>query len=250
MGHNGGVRNIAAPVRACAVGVVAVAVVASGCVQTISGSPVKAPGGNSIPNTANVPPLSESQLDHLLLPVRNINVIVGGTDVEVVAAAQNPGDHYAVISDLGCLGAVYAGDERVYAGSGWTAARDAELREPSDTNEHWVEQTAVLYPSAEQAKKFFDTSSDQWRRCTNSAVAIDESGYGDVIFWTLGDVHKAGESVITLDSFQEESDGWTCQHAMGLVSNLIAESFACGRSITDEAEQIVDGIMDNAAAQK
>jgi len=65
------------------------------------------------------------------------------------------------VSDPDCLGAIYGAEEPVYAGSGWTAMRDQVAREPGEENEHWVEQTAVLYPSAEKAQKFFDENKER-----------------------------------------------------------------------------------------
>ncbi len=50
------------------------------------------------------------------------------------------------VSDPDCLGAMFGAEEAVYKGSGWTAVRDVVAREPEDDNDHWIEQTAVIYP--------------------------------------------------------------------------------------------------------
>ena len=83
-------------------------------------------------------------------------------------------DHSGEVSDPDCLGAIYGAEEPVYAGSGWTALRDQIAREPGEDNEHWVEQTAVLYPSAEKAQKFFDESKSSWQRCAGYSVSVDD----------------------------------------------------------------------------
>ena len=56
-----------------------------------------------------------------------------------------------------------------------------------------------------------------------------------------------GDDLITQVTTQEGADGWACQHALSLVSNLTVEAWACGYTITDEAVQIVDAMVANAA---
>ena len=76
-------------------------------------------------------------------------------------------DHSADVSDRECLGAMYGAETPVYAKSGWTAVRDQVAREPGE-NDHWVEQTAVLYPSAEHAENFFSESRAQLESCAGT----------------------------------------------------------------------------------
>jgi hypothetical protein len=246
-GDNSAVRNIAAALRACAIGVVIVLpVMLTGCEQSTGGTAVKAAGATG-PNTSNVPPLKESQLDKILLSAKDINSIVGGKKMEVTTSAEDMSDHSDVISDADCLGAVYGAETPVYAGSGWTAVRDQVIREPTTDNDHWVEQAAVLFPASDKAKKFFDKSRDQWQKCANSGVAVDDPDHTERYIWNFESVQKAGDNIITQNSSQEDSNGWACQHAMGLVSNVNIESFACSYNVSDEAQQIVTKIMENAA---
>jgi PknH-like extracellular domain len=240
------VLNIAAASRATVVGaVIALSVLLAGCVQTTGGRAIKA-HGSSGPASTNVPPLKESQLNQLLLSAREINEITGAKDMEVTTSAEDMSDHSDVVSDLNCLGAVYGAEMPVYAGSGWSAVRDQVVREPTGSNDHWVEQTAVLYPSGNKAKDFFNTSRDVWQNCAKSSVAVNDANHTTTYFWNFENVKKSGDSIITQDSSQEGANGWACQHALGVVSNLIAESFACGFGVSDEADQIVNQIMDNA----
>ena len=53
--------------------------------------------------------------------------------------------------------------------------------------------------------------------------------------------------MITQMTSQEGADGWACQHALSLVSNLTVEVWSCGYSITDEAAQIAGAMIENAA---
>ena len=53
--------------------------------------------------------------------------------------------------------------------------RDQVVREPGEDNAHWVEQTAVLYPLAEKAQKFFDNSKSSWEKCSGYSVSVDDA---------------------------------------------------------------------------
>lgn len=210
----------------------------SGCANEVKGTAVRSHGAGPL----NVPPLDEAKLDEVLLSVEVLNRIVGSTRMEVASELDEMTDHSAEVSDPDCLGAVYGAEEPVYAGTGWTAMRDQLVREPDEDNDHWVEQTAVLYPSADNAQMFFADSTLTWQDCANAAIGVGEGNY----LWELDDV-GVGETLITQRTTQEGADGWACQHALSVVSNLTVEAWACGYSITDEAAEIADEMVRNAA---
>jgi hypothetical protein len=151
-------------------------------------------------------------------------------------------DHSADVSDSACLGAVYGAEEPVYEHTGWTAMRDQVAREPDDDNDHWVEQTAVLYPGADNAQGFFADSLVAWQDCANGSVEVNEGQYS----WHLDDL-DSGDGLISQMASQEDAEGWACQHALSLVSNLTAEVWACGYSISDEAAEIATAMVAHAA---
>jgi hypothetical protein len=235
------VTNIGRATRACGVGVViAASVLLSGCVSTVSGTAVRAHNAASI----NVPPLTEPKLDDVLLSAGELNGIVGSTQMKVTSELDQMTDHSGEVSDPDCLGAIYGAEEPVYAGSGWTALRDQVVREPGEDNEHWVEQTAVLYPSAEKAQKFFDESKSSWQKCAGYSVSVDAEAA--TYLWQI-DSLTAEDGLITQTTAQEDAEGWGCQHAMSVVSNAIIEAWACGYSIKDEAATIANEMIANAS---
>ena len=128
---------------------VALAALLSGCVSTVSGTAVR--DGHAVPT--NVPPLDESALEKVLLPIDEVNEIMGSTQMEVTGELDDMTDSSDKVSDPDCLGAMFGAEEPVYDGSGWTAVRDQVAREPEDDNDHWVEQTAVLYPDSGQREE-------------------------------------------------------------------------------------------------
>jgi hypothetical protein len=218
--------------------VLASVVLVSGCVSTVPGTAVRAQNAAPI----DVPPLDESRLDDVLLSIGELNGIVGSTQMEVISELEEMTDHSADVSDPDCLGAIYGAEEPVYAGSGWTAMRDQVAREPDEDNDHWVEQTAVLYPSAEDAQKFFDDSKSSWEDCAGDAVSVDDAKY----LWQLDDV-TVEDTMITQLTMQEDADGWACQHALSVVSNLTLEAWACSYDVGDEAATIANEMVANAA---
>lgn len=220
--------------------VVAACVLLSGCVSTVSGTAVRALNAGPI----DVPALTEAKLDHVLLPIGELNAILGATQMKVTSQLKDMTDHSGQVSDPDCLGSIYGAEEPVYAGSGWTAMRDQVAREPNEDNEHWIEQTAVLYPSAEKAQKFFDDSKTSWQKCSGYSVSVDDS---DATFLWQIDKVNAQDTLITQLTTQEDADGWACQHALSVVSNLTVEAWACGYHIKDEAAAIADEMVANAA---
>jgi PknH-like extracellular domain len=220
--------------------VVAVAMALSGCVSTISGTPVR--NAHTVPS--NVPRLDESAVDSLLLPIDEINDIMGTTDLEVTSDIDDMTDSSDKVSDPDCLGAMFGAEEPVYKGSGWTAVRDVVAREPEEDNDHWIEQTVVIYPERGNANRFFEKSRSIWQKCAESSLAVDTEDTSSL--WEFGDVAD-GNGLITQMATQEDADGCGCQHALVAASNMTAETWACGYSVADEAATMAIDIVDNAA---
>lgn len=241
VGHNSAVIFLGAATRVCTVGfVVAASVLLSGCVSTVSGNAVRAQ--NAAP--VDVPPLTETRLDDVLLSVGELNGIMGSTQMKVTSELEEMTDHSGEVSDPDCLGSIYGAESPVYSGSGWTAVRDQVVREPGEDNEHWVEQTAVLYPSAEKAQKFFDDSKAAWQQCSGYSVSVDDADA--TYLWQIDDV-RSEDSVITQMTAQEDAGGWACQHGLSAVSNVTVEAWACSYDVKDEAATIVNDMVANAA---
>lgn len=241
VGHNSAVTLFGTVGRASVVAVVvAASALLTGCVSTVSGTAVRSQKAGQ----ADVAPLNESKLDDVLLSTDEINEIMGSSSMTVTSELEEMTDHSADVSDPACLGAIYGAEEPVYAGSGWTAMRDQVVREDVEDNDHWVEQTVVLYPSADKAQKFFEESKEIWEDCANYSISVDDGT--DSYLWQLEGV-TADDTLITQTSMQEDADGWGCQHALSVVSNVTVEAWACGYTVADEAATIATDMVANAA---
>lgn len=217
-----------------------VAVVASGllsgCVNTVAGSALRDPDA---PLEIT---LRESDLDDVLVPVQDLNDIVGAFGLEVAFEFDELNDNSAAVSDPECLAAAFGAQELVYGDSGWSAIRDQIVREPGENNPHWIEQAVVLYPSAEQARDFFDASQRTWGNCVGPMVTYDR---GDVPQnWDVSEL-TVQNSAISQMSTPEDAPRGGCHHALSVVSNVIVETWACGDNIVDEASTMAAEIVAN-----
>lgn len=238
VGHNNAVTRFGTASRLFVAGVVlATSTVLAGCVSTVAGIAIR---GQAV----EVRELTAATLDDVLLTIGELNGIMGSTTMKVTSELEEMTDHSDDVSDRECLGAMYGAEGPVYAGSGWTDVRDQVAREPDDDNNHWVEQTAVLYTSAEDAQRFFDKSRAAWEGCANSTVVVGSSG--DSYLWELSEV-RTDDEMITQVTTQQDADGWACQHALSAASNLTVEAWACSYSIGDEAATIARDMLANAA---
>jgi hypothetical protein len=241
VGHNSAVTGIRTATRASAVAfVIAASFLLTGCVSNVAGTAVRAHNAGA----DDVPPLRESKLDDVLLSIGELNKVMGSKTMTITSDLDEMTDHSAEVSDPDCLGAIYGAEDPAYADTEWKAVRDQVAREPDEDNEHWVEQTAVLYPSAEEAQKFLDGSKKMWQKCSNASLSVYDAG--EAYLWELDDV-SGDDTLITQMTTQEDADGWACQHAVSLVSNITVEAWACGYSIRDEAATIATDMIANAA---
>jgi PknH-like extracellular domain len=220
--------------------VVAAVTALTGCVSTVSGSAVR--NASTVPS--NVPQLDESALEKVMLPIDEVNDIMGTTDLEVTSDIDDMTDSSDKVSDPDCLGAMFGAEEAVYKGSGWTAVRDIVAREPDEDNDHWIEQTAVIYPQAANANKFFEKSRSIWEKCADSSLAVDTEDTSSL--WEFEKV-TAGGGLITQVATQQDADGWGCQHALAAASNLTAETWVCAYNLADEAATMAIDIVNNAS---
>jgi hypothetical protein len=224
--------------RLCTAGAVVVAVgLLSGCVDTVGGTAMRDPAAH--PVGAKV---SEGDLDNLLLPVTELADIVGSSDLAVTLELDEFNDSSAAMDDPDCLAAAFGAQERVYAGTGWTAVRDQIVREPGEHNPHWIEQIVVLYGSELEARDFFDASRDIWDDCVGSLVTYDSERLP--VEWSVGDVTVEESSIGQMSRPEDEVRGG-CHHALSVAANLIVEAWACGEDIEDQASAIADRIVSN-----
>jgi hypothetical protein len=220
---------------------VAFGVLTTGCTSTVAGEAIKS--RSSVP-TDEVPALEESALDSLMLSNSELEKITG-VEVESLYSAEEMNDNADLVSNLDCLGAIYPGEDAVYEDTDWTAIRDELLLEASGEDDgRLVEQTLVLFDTADQAVEFFDSSKEKWRACAQVEDIEVEDGP-----WAPDEVVDVNERTISLKAEVSGTLTGICQHAMGVVSNLIVEGFSCDVNDKDDAQKITTALLEDAAEQ-
>lgn len=200
------------------------------------------------PEPPPVPELSESSLSQLLLSAGEINSIVDGPGMEASTETSDElGSGPADISNEACLGAAFPALRPVYSGGAWTATERGSVID-SEGN-HGVLQAVVLFRSADRAQEFFESSRETFETCAGDDLEVAR-GTEDEARIEIGpftDVEDGGDTVIA-QQLQKFDGSLDCQHALGVVANLVADVEVCFSedSVADEAEIIVTRILATA----
>jgi serine/threonine-protein kinase len=201
------------------------------------------PAQPSTPTTP-LPTLTPTQLKSVLLSAEEITAVMGATEMTASDVYTTMGTGSITISDEDCMGAAYTAQASVYNGTGWSAVSDQTLKQPRaerpTDNSAWVDQTAVTFPSDDQARAFLENSADNWKGCAGKTVTV--TGTNSESTWTFGDLTRDGDTIAQL-STQEGASGWACQHTMTAFSNAVFEAIACSDQIGDEATRITEHMV-------
>lgn len=228
--------------RGVALAGLAVSLWATACTSTVDGTAVRPDAAPSA--VAGV--LTERDLDAVLLDSAEIAALLNSPDIEVTDEIDEMTDTSADVSHPECLGALYTAENPVYESTGYTAVLTRLASEPGDDNEHWVEESAVLVPTAEDAEQFVERSAREWDDCAGRQVSISD---GEEWFdWELDAVVRDGGMVSQQSTILDSID-WQCQHTVVSVSNLIIEASVCAERIHDEATTVVAEMIAKASAR-
>jgi hypothetical protein len=191
--------------------------------------------------TATSPPFATSaSLDALLLTNQEINTIMAAT-LQPEQTGHSFNAKAVDISQPDCLGALFPGQQVVYGGSGWTATIGQSLQTPPDPGT-WrrVTQAVTSFPSADQARAFFNTSANKWRSCSGQTVTINGTFH-----WHVGDfVGDATKIALTITD--GDAPGLGYQRVLSAVSNLVIDVMTTGHHLTGEGNEIADQIATKA----
>jgi serine/threonine-protein kinase len=185
-------------------------------------------------------PVAPDRLSALLLDPSGVNSIMGSSEMTPGKPITSMDSSPVTLSSPNCQGALYTSQDPVYAGTGYTGVSGLVSSEPGDNYDHWVNQAAIAFPSADKAKAFLQSSSDKWKGCAGKTVTVTNKS--KQYRWTFAQLN-GGPPKITMMDTQEGADGWECQRAMGVANNVIVDVNACGYHITDQGSQIIDKIL-------
>ncbi|ORV92943.1 serine/threonine protein kinase [Mycobacterium interjectum] len=185
-------------------------------------------------------PVPPGRLSALLLDPSGINTIMGSSSMTPGKPITSTDTSTVTLSLPNCLGSLYTSQDPVYAGTGYTGISGLVSSEPGDDYDHWVNQAAVAFPSADKAKAFLQASADKWKGCSGKTVTVTNKT--KTYRWTFAQLNGAPPKITMLET-QEGADGWECQRAMGVANNVVADVNACGYHISDQGGQVIDKIL-------
>ena len=76
-------------------------------------------------------------------------------------------DNADKVTPASCTGVIFGADHSVYNATGFAAIRDQTLDPTSYMSGNQVEQTAVVFPTVEQARAVLTSQTNQWRTCAS-----------------------------------------------------------------------------------
>lgn len=217
---------------------------AVGCAATVGGQAVPADKRGPLPQT----PIAVSALDGLLLDTDQIDKALNATSMQVWFNATAMWDWSGGVSDKNCLAVDGPAQDKVYAGTGWTAMRGQRLDDSVDDSKkrnHYAIQAVVAFPSAQSANAFYGSSVQSWSACADRRFSDAPQSQAPTA-WTVAGIHQAGGTLSTSE-VQEGGDGWACQRALTVRNNVAIDVVTCayflaGGSAVDIAEQIAANI--------
>jgi hypothetical protein len=185
--------------------------------------------GNTTSGTSTPrPSVPDSTLDGLLLTTDEVNSVMGISGMVPHAVVRQMGDHRNMLPNLNCLGVWQVNEAPVYDSSHWKSVRQQLFRVPdTDSWDSLVVQSVVSYRTPDGAKGFFTDSADRWSKCTNHTVNIRVNDQA-MPAWKSADLMKT-DTLLAMPYTRGSGDSTrSCQHVIGLTSNVIIDVSACG----------------------
>lgn len=191
------------------------------------------------------PPVAPASVNSLLLTTNETEAIMGVSNLEPSKVFDQMAESTQQISNTACAGAQFNAVKSVYDGSGYSVVADQVYT--ADSPQYvYVNQTVVLYPSADQAEKFLTRSTDTWRTCAGESVTVT-TDEGKSYNWSFDQVDVDSDNhQISQMTRQEGMGGYGCEHALRVVSNAVIETRACSDGVTDEAGRMAESMAAKA----
>lgn len=155
----------------------------------------------------------------------------GSATLKMDASSYGTSDHSAQVTPPSCAGVVFTAEQNAYGGTDFQKIK-TQMFSPSPTatsamGPESVEQTAAIFPSADWAEKFVNSSQNQWDVCAKSEVSVVlgfENGRG----FTLGNVQRQGDVLaVSMASWGGLNGLHACQQALGARANVVVATRTC-----------------------
>jgi hypothetical protein len=177
-------------------------------------------------------------LDRSLLSADEVGSVMGVPGMTAHPRVDVMADHRNLLPNLNCLGIWQVDESGVYGADGWIALRQELLRSPdADAWQDLVVQSVVNYPSTEDARTFFDQSSERWSKCTNHNVNITLNGQ-PLPKWRSGELTRS-DSELAIPFTRGDTGGVdSCQRVLAVTNNVIVDVQACKRGTANVTQGV------------
>jgi serine/threonine protein kinase len=193
------------------------------------------------PSGTGVPSVPESALQGLLLSPDQLDTAMDATGMTVTGTVAALPDASGQVPDKACIPLEGPGQATVYADSGWTAVSGQRVADQSRA--HLVQQVAVLFSSAQDARAFFTASAQRWPACANRQHD-ENTAAGQTQVHTVGPVSNTNgtlSATITGILARNGASG-VCERALTVANNVAIDIDACGVNPSGAAVNIADQI--------
>jgi hypothetical protein len=189
---------------------------------------------------------SDADLDSLLPDHKQVAAIMGEKDMVTFAQFDRFPEEQSTVSPDNCHALVVSAGQREYAPTKWTAMREVELAGYGHAlpgSEGIVDQAVFRVPSADLAHDFLRATAAAFNTCLNTLVTRVPKLEGETEHIVYRDFVQKENALSVMNSAEEVG---TCQRAVAVASNYIADVRACGEKVTGEAETIAQKILAKA----
>ncbi len=149
----------------------------------------------------------------------------------LVSSSYGTSDHASQVRPPSCVVVAFTGEQAAYKTSGFSALKTQifgdSYRNYADRGPYLLQQTAAIFPSAEQAQSFLNSSLSTWQACATTEVEVTlgfENGRG----WQLGKVTTEDNIIaVSMADNGALNGAHACQQAMGVRENVVVEARTC-----------------------
>jgi serine/threonine-protein kinase len=238
--------------------------------------PAAASSTSAQPAPAASPPpqvFPASAIDTVLLTPTEISTIVPVASTVPLPQVQQTThgmlNNSNLVTPQDCVGMIFTAERAVFADTGFVAMRNQTLGPPNggygpQTGLTQVQQSAIAYPTPDQAQSLLASSQRQWRTCASGEVklgTVGQNGENGLTF-NFGSVKSInGVLAVSMVANSQEAIGSACQQAMAAKANVVVAVRACRApepppgqleadvsSVHKDAEPLVSAMIDKINA--
>ncbi|OBG38129.1 hypothetical protein A5673_15620 [Mycobacterium sp. E3198] len=203
----------------------------SGRVGSATASSTPPPQPLFLPKAIDQVLLTADQLSKLLgVPVSGDPAGGGAGGLAMNSSSYGTSDHSGQVRPPSCVGVAFTGEHDVYSKTELEAIKTqtfSQMYGPGMRGPELLQQTAAVFPSADQAQAFLASSQTQWEACSHETVGVT-LGYENARGFTLGKVQNDGTLMtVSMGSPPGENGADACQQALGVRKNVVVEARTC-----------------------